>query len=144
MEKDEEFLEVNDLDWFASYRGGLLAHFATGGRGFVPDVVRKSISEYEEVYDYFHSITGGVEVEVVEGNLPVFNDSVQRERYLRSFVDMAGRGLFSHDVNDDSGYKLIAKPKKCREYCDLPVEVQRILHVLSVNESAIIKIDNIL
>lgn len=144
MEMDEEFLEVNDLDWFASYRGGLLAHFATGGRGFVPDVVRKSISEYEEVYDYFHSITGGVEVEVVEGNLPVFNDSVQRERYLRSFVDMAGRGLFSHDVNDDGGYKLIAKPKKCREYCDLPVEVQRILHVLSVNESAIIKINNFL
>lgn len=144
MEMDEGFLEVNDLDWFASYQGGLLAHFSTGGRGFVPDVVRKSISEYERIYDYFYFITDGVEVEVVESNLSVFNSIVQRERYLRSFVDMARRGLFSHDVNDDGGYRLIAKPKKCREYCDLPVEVKKIIHVLSVNESAIVEVDSIL
>ncbi len=33
MEMDDEFLEVNDLDWFASYKDGFLAHFATGGKG---------------------------------------------------------------------------------------------------------------
>lgn len=53
MEMDEGFLEINDLDWFASCQDGLLAHFATGGRGFVPLEVRESISVYENTYDYF-------------------------------------------------------------------------------------------
>ncbi|WP_256573813.1 hypothetical protein [Pseudomonas sp. NFACC04-2] len=53
MEMDDEFLEVNDLDWFASFEDGTLAHFATGGRSFVPQAVRNSIADYEVVYDFF-------------------------------------------------------------------------------------------
>jgi len=134
MEKDEEFLEVNDLDWFASYQNGLLAHFATGGRGVVPVTVRRSISEYEVIYDFFHSIIDDSDVEIIEGNLPAFNGFAQREQYLNSFVEMAKKGLFSHDVSG-GGYKLIAKPKICRRCCDLPVQIKSILFVLPVNPS---------
>ncbi|SEK76447.1 hypothetical protein SAMN03159362_2273 [Pseudomonas sp. NFIX51] len=137
---DEEFLEVNDLDWFASYQNGLLAHFATGGRGVVPAMVRKSISEYEVNYDFFHSIIGDSGVEIIEGNLPVFNSLAQREQYLSSFVEMAKKGIFSHDVSGDGGYKLIARPKVCRRYCDLPVQIKSLLFVLSVNPSEIIEV----
>lgn len=144
MEMDEGFLEVNDLDWFASCQDGLLAHFATGGRGFVPLEVRESISVYENIYDYFFSIEDSVGVEVVEENLPEFNDSVQRERYLRSFVDMARRGLFSYDVNDRGGYSLIARPKKNRGVCDLPGGIKDIVHVLSLSFSADIEVQDLL
>lgn len=134
MEMDEEFLEVNDLDWFASCQSGLLAHFATGGRGFVPVAVRKSISVYEEVYDYFQFIEASTDVEVVEGNLPEFSSEVQRERYLRSFVEMAKRGLFSYDSSGDGGYKLIVKPKRNRGCFDLLVGIKSALHVLPVKD----------
>ncbi|WP_460372482.1 hypothetical protein ACOYXF_12490 [Pseudomonas sp. Tul1A2] len=124
MEMHDEFLEINDLDWFASCRGGVIAHFATGGDGVVPDDVRQSISRYEEIYDYFYSRPGGVDVEIVEANLVEFADEAQRARYLKSFVEMAGRGLFSHDASEQGGYKLIAKPKSALKLVDLPKLMQ--------------------
>ena len=125
MEVSEEFLEVNDLGWYASCQDGLLAHFATGGRGVVPLIVRRSISVYEETYDYFCSMEASVNVEIVEVNLPKFGSDAQRERYLQSFVNMASKGLFSYDVSDEGGYKLIAKPQESKRYYDLPVEIKK-------------------
>ncbi|KAL0630446.1 hypothetical protein Q9L58_010707, partial [Maublancomyces gigas] len=84
MQMNDEFLEVNDLDWFASYRDGALAHFATAGQGFAPDSVRASISKYELLYDYFHSLAEVFECEIEEDNLEIFESEAKRERYLRS------------------------------------------------------------
>ncbi|WP_245150900.1 hypothetical protein [Pseudomonas fluorescens] len=92
MEMDDEFLEVNDLDWFASCKDGFLSHFATGEKGEVPLSIRESLSKYELIYEYFYSLKECSEVEVVEENLPVFSSEVQRNRYLQSFVSMAKKG----------------------------------------------------
>lgn len=131
MEMNDEFLEINDLDWFASYKDGFLAHFATGGRGGVPLSVRKSISEYELIYGYFHSLGECFEFEVVEGNLPAFGSEVQRKRYLQSFVSMAKKGLFSYDFCGGE-YKLIAKPRGGKKKFELSTEVVSVIYLLPV------------
>ncbi|MDU8541291.1 hypothetical protein [Pseudomonas syringae group sp. J248-6] len=135
MEMDDEFLEVNDLDWFASCQDGFLAHFTTGGRGLVPFAVRKSISKNEAIYNYFISVDDSADFDVIEENLPTFSGDAQRERYLLSFVDMARRGLLSYDVSNDGGYKLIARPKKNREFSSLPQDVKDIIHMLPLSFS---------
>ena len=144
MEMDEEFLENNDLDWFASCQDGLLAHFATGGRGFVPMTVRESISVYESVYDYFFSIEDSVAVEVIYENLPVFSDDIQRERYLKSFVDMARRGVLSYDVGGGRGYNLIARPRESRVVDSLPLVVKRNIPILPLSFSLKIDVNDLL
>ncbi|CAH0324210.1 hypothetical protein [Pseudomonas brassicacearum] len=132
MEMDDEFLEVNDLDWFASCKDGFLAHFATGGKGGVPQSIRESLSEYELIYEYFYSLEECFEVEVVEENLPIFSSEVQLSRYLQSFVSMAKKGLFSHDF-DGEGYKLVAKPKSGKKRSELPAEILNVICILSVD-----------
>lgn len=131
---DDEFLEVNDLDWFASYQDGAVAHFATAGQGFVPDSVRASISKYELLYDYFRSLTEVFECEIEEADLEVFESEAKRERYLRSFVLMAKKGLYSYDA-DNEGYTLIAKPRGGLKLIELPEEVKAAIGVISVDSS---------
>ncbi|MEA1030288.1 hypothetical protein T3A99_17110 [Pseudomonas sp. N-137] len=138
MEMDDEFLEINDLDWFASCKDGFLAHFATGGKGDVPRSIRNSLSEYELMYEYFYSLSECFEVEVVEENLPVFSSEVQRSRYLQSFVSMAKKGLFSHDFGG-GGYKLVAKPKNGKKISELPIEVLNVICMLSVDSCESVK-----
>jgi hypothetical protein len=138
MEMDDEFLEVNDLDWFASYKDGFLAHFATGGKGGVPQSIRESLSEYELIYEYFYSLKECFEVEVVEENLPVFSSEVQRNRYLQSFVSMAKKGLFSHDFGE-GGYKLVAKPRGGKKRLELPAEILDVICILSVDSCESVK-----
>lgn len=131
MEMDEEFLEINDLDWFASYKNGMLAHFATSGRGYVPVSVRRSIAGYELLYGFFESLPESVGFEVVEENLPRFDDACQRELYLRSFIGMARKGLLSHDADEDGSYKLIVRPVVNMEYLSLPNDIKCVTCVLS-------------
>ncbi|WP_178083430.1 hypothetical protein [Pseudomonas sp. 91RF] len=133
MEMDQDFLELHDLDWFASCLDGTIMHFATGGRGFVPDFVRQSISAYEEIYDYIFSRSAGCGVEFVEKNLPGFNGDIQRKNYLKSFFEMAGRGIFSYDVSNDRRYKLIAKPFIPLQFSDLPSQVRYCIFQSSMN-----------
>lgn len=133
MKMDGEFLEFNDLDWFAVCGDGFVAHFATGGKGIVPEIVKESIEKYEVVYDYFYSIDKKEEVYIIDNNIPDFSNPVQCDRYLESFVNMAERGLFSHDVQDDGTYKLIARPKTGITFSDLPEVIKSMLHVLPDN-----------
>jgi len=123
MEMDEEFLEVNDIDWFAVGADGYVCHFATGGRGFVPRQVASSIEGWQLVCDYIYSLPICSGVIVVEESLPDFSGLAQREAYLGSFLEMASRGIFSHDVSGD-GYRLIAKPELALRDDDLPERVR--------------------
>ncbi|ONH50926.1 hypothetical protein SAMN04490182_2018 [Pseudomonas cedrina] len=139
MQMDDEFLEINDLDWFASYQDGALSHFATGGNGFVPDSVRASILSYELLFDYFCSLPEVFECEVEEENLNLFESHVKRERYLQSFISMAKKGLYSYDVESD-GYKLIAKPRVGLRVFDLPDEVRSALGTVLASSSEDVRI----
>lgn len=128
----EEFLEATDLDWFAPCENGLIVHFATAGCGFVPEGVRKSFIEHEELCNFFQSMVCGTAVEIVEKNLPVFSDCNQRARYLRAFVEVASKGG-SYDSRGDGGYKLAAAPKEKIRFCRLPKRIRNIIHTLSID-----------
>jgi hypothetical protein len=127
---DDEFLESNDLDWFSSYEDGSIAHFATGGCCLVPEKIRESIDNYETTYDYFYALNALSDVEIIEENLPKFTDEAHRERYLRSFVEMSSKGVFSYDYRIGEGYKLISKPKNILKYDVLPDSIKKILYIL--------------
>ncbi|MCK1970557.1 hypothetical protein MT962_000023 [Franconibacter sp. IITDAS19] len=130
---DDDFLE-NDLDWFLSGQDGFLAHFATGGKSPVPEKIRESIDNYELVYDYFYSLEPLSDVEVIEYNLPDFSDEEQRSRYLKSFIEMSRKGLFSYDYRNDK-YKLISKPLSPLRYSVLPDDIKGIIYISSENIS---------
>ena len=138
MEMDQKFLELHDLDWFASCLDGAILHFATGGRGFVPDFVRRSISAYEEIYDYILSRPAGCGVEFFERNLPGFSGDIQRKSYLKFFSEMASRGVFSYDFCSDRGYKLIAKPVVPLQFSDLPNQVKHCIFQSSMKTVSIV------
>jgi hypothetical protein len=53
MKMNDEFINTTDLDWFATFYDGNLAHFATGGTPTIPQKIVDSIKNYEEIYDYF-------------------------------------------------------------------------------------------
>ncbi|WP_262811063.1 hypothetical protein [Enterobacter quasiroggenkampii] len=133
MYMDDDFLE-NDLDWFLSGQDGFLAHFATGGKGPVPEEIRESIDNYELIYDYFYSLEPLTDVEVVEYNLPYFPDEEQRSRYLKSFTEMSRKGLFSYDFRDGE-YKLISKPLYPLKFSMLPGDIKSIFYISSENIS---------
>lgn len=126
-EMDDGFLE-NDLDWFLSSPDGYLAHFATAGQGPVPERIKASVEDYNFILDYVYSLAPMSEVYVIEANLPAFSNEQQRVGYLRSFVEMSRKGVFSYDYKQ-GGYKLIAKPKTPLKYESLPNEVKEVIYV---------------
>lgn len=137
---DDEFLESNDLDWFSSYQDGAIAHFATGGNGYVPEKIRESIDNYEVVYDYFDSLESKSVIEIIESNLPTFKNEESRFLYLRSFIKMAKKGIFSYDYRANEGYKLISKPINRLNYNELPDSIKKVLFIMPRNLSSELEI----
>lgn len=129
-EMDDDLLEY-DLDWFLSSQEGYLAHFATAGQGPIPERIKSSVEDYNFIFDYIYSLEPLSEVYVIEGNLPAFSNDNQRSCYLRSFVDMSSKGLFSYDY-EQGGYKLISKPKTPLKYEILPNEVKDVIYVADI------------
>lgn len=128
MEMTDDFLEEHDLDWFALFSDGVLAHFASAGRGAVPAKVRCSLSGYEAVFRFFEKLESRFEVEVAEKAIPEFASADQRSRYLSSFVRMAEKGLCSYDFSN-SCYRLVARPR-ADVRVDLPDSIKGRLTVL--------------
>ena len=124
---DDDFLQY-DLDWFLSSQEGYLAHFATAGQGPIPERIKSSVEDYNFIFDYIYALEPLSEVYVIEGNLPAFSNDNQRSSYLRSFVEMSSKGLFSYDY-EQGGYKLISKPKTPLKYEKLPNEVKGVIYV---------------
>lgn len=131
MNMDDDFIENNDLDWFASFSNGYLAHFASGGTNVIPDNVKSSLESYEVIYDYFNGLTGKFEFEIIEEYLPHFDNQMKKKQYVNSFTDAASKGLFSYNINFDSGtYFLIAKPLRALLLSELPENIRNKLSEL--------------
>ncbi|BDR54510.1 hypothetical protein KIMH_06210 [Bombiscardovia apis] len=131
MKMDDDFIESNDLDWFASFSDGYLAHFTSGGTNLIPEKVKCCLESYEIVYNYFANLKGNYEFEIIEENLPHFDDSTKRNQYISSFIDAAAKGLFSYNRNfNDGRYFLIAKPLNPLLLNDLPENISNKLNEL--------------
>ena len=76
MRMTDEFISTTDLDWFAAFYNGNLAHFTSGGTTAVPEKVVDSIKNYEELYDYFFDLEKRCDIEIIEDNLPEFLDQI--------------------------------------------------------------------
>ena len=107
-EMDDGFLEVNDLDWFAFDLEGRLHHFATGGTGTVPKATTASISRWEKTGSIVDELPNRFEV-VVFDDRSSYESEADYQYAIRTFVAMARKGLYSHDVTPH-GYRLIARP----------------------------------
>lgn len=132
MKMTDEFISTTDLDWFAAFYNGDLAHFSSGGTISVPKKVVDSIKNYEELYDYFFSLKKRCNFEIIEKNLPEFINQIKREQYLRSYIDMASKGIFSYDVNYEyNSYFLVAKPLNPLSLRELPQNIKEIIYTLT-------------
>jgi hypothetical protein len=112
-----DFDEYSDLDWFATDRTGAIAHFATGGKGAVPLELLSDRAHVQKTLAIARALPQVCEA-LINPDLSkyvAFGDPTAEARYLRSFVAMAERGLFSFDCYLDSEaptpYFLVAKPE---------------------------------
>ena len=108
---DIDWVTAYDLDWFGKC-GQHIAHFATGGTDTMPDVFMKNKELWEKVSDFCDNLpTQEREIVICDENLPYFENDNEREWYLSSFVEMAKKGFYSHDIDfKNLQYKLIAYP----------------------------------
>ena len=125
-----------DLDWFAQDQLGQIAHFASGGRAFIPSFWEGV--ELEEIYKKISQIPDQGDAQLIPQNLPKLNNPGDVNRYSLSFRIFSGRGLYSFDTESMSavapGYRMIAAPKRPILFGDIFVETDgSTLPMLNVN-----------
>lgn len=133
IEAAEEF--TRDWDWYACDREGHIGHFATAGLRGLPRSVKQDRDALERVGRYLSeerkewsecSFRAGVEADAGS-----WKDTVARDRYLRSFIQAARRGMFSYNTEmrrgSDAKYYLVAKPDKPLRTSDLPPDIGAVL-----------------
>lgn len=130
IETDEEL--SLDWDWFACDENGHIGHFTTAGFRSLPSSVKndreavieltKHLLERNETSKFSLSAT-------IEAGR--FKDKAAQERYLRSFVAAARRGLFSYDTELIRGraaeYYLVARPDTPLTIGELPADIRTLL-----------------
>lgn len=131
MEMDELFLDVTDIDWFAVDQNGVLCHFATAGRGHVPREVARSMENWEAANECVDALPSIFDVLVVEAGLPAFKSEKQRQGFIAMHVEMARKGLHSHDACDD-GYVLVARPAGAGATATLSEDAVRVIPTLTI------------
>lgn len=109
--------ETEDLDWFAIDRNGDIAHFASGGRGFLPPAVMSSEDDLRSLTSFFRFQLAENSDAVESPNLLSYvrlDSHAQRETYLADNITMARKGLYSFDCiigpSRPAGYFIVARP----------------------------------
>ena len=138
--------ETTDLDWFAIDQQGFIGHFTTGGAGALPRSVASSKEDLESVCKYFRSLPLNATVPLASQKamavLATKNDQA-REKYLRDFLQMASRGLYSFDYQPTgkrpSPYFLVARPEQPLHFNDIPPEIQGLLKKIVLPDVIFVK-----
>jgi hypothetical protein len=134
--KIEETVQLTtDFDWFGVDEEGFIAHFASAGFKRVPASVSESAEDLVLVSNYFKTeapVRGAHRVdEDLHGFLPGWKGEQNESRYLRSFVAMADRGLFSFDIDSylkpGIAYFRVACPLSPLGLEQLPEPIRRII-----------------
>lgn len=93
-------LETEDIDWFAIDLQGHIAHFASGGFGFVPPSIADHGEDINLVMSYFRDSASSQSSVAISSHLSDYiglNSHADRLNYLRSFTQMAEKGVYSFD-----------------------------------------------
>lgn len=129
---DEEF--TRDWDWYATDEFGAIGHFTTAGFRELPAVVKSDFESAEICARYFDEVHVRCPYAVnddLESEIGALKDDEERQHYLRSFVQMAARGLFSFDTKPLGGgqgyYYLVASPGNPLRLDELPPEIAKLV-----------------
>ena len=128
MEISEDDVYGMDWDWFASDRDGHVAHFTTAGMRPLPESVRSSREQLEQLSSYFTDrapIRGSALLTPgLDRRRGAFNKPVN----WSCFLHMAARGLYSYNTelihSADAEYYLVATPDQPLALDDLPEGVR--------------------
>jgi hypothetical protein len=135
MEIEDQDQYGTDFDWFGVDECGEIGHFTTAGFKKLPGSVSSSAEDLAFVADYFLKqapIRGSHRVEpTLAQERPGWKGESQEERYLRSFIAMADRGLFSFDIDSylgpNTAYFRVALPVSPLCLSDLPNRIRDVL-----------------
>jgi hypothetical protein len=126
-----------DFDWFAVDEDELIGHFTTAGFKQLPTSVASSAEDLKLLIDYFENVapTRGSHT-VDESSLAAalqreWKGVANEERYLRSFVSMADKGLFSFDIQSylrpGVSYFRVALPETPLTMRELPGNIRKLV-----------------
>jgi hypothetical protein len=130
IKDNEDF--VRDWDWYAVDEEGHIGHFTTAGLRLLPVNVREDRERLESLERYFFEtapvVSGWTVRKGVEVDAGGWKDAAKRDRYLRFFVEMASKGLFSYDTelvrSVTARYFLVSAPESPLTINDLPESVK--------------------
>src|SRR5271166_5510148 len=122
--------ETVDLDWFCIDDDGEIAHFASGGRGFLPPSVKESRANLDRLAAYFRRDLppngSGGEAKNLSAHKR-FTSSKQKTRYLDDYLLMGSRGLYSltciMGATRPTNYFLVIVPSNPLRVEDLPDDI---------------------
>lgn len=121
-----------DWDWYAVDPLGCICHFTTAGLRTLPPNVKRDREGALRLIAFFEGLppTSRAEVSSSERVKKGLAEARDKERFLRSFVAAASRGLYSYDTDMIvAEYFLVAAPKVPLRFDALPKEIQHLLHV---------------
>jgi hypothetical protein len=129
--EDEQY--ERDFDWFCVDEAGEVGHFTTAGFKKLPRSVERSAEDRDVLEEFFERQLKGGRGYQVDANLskeiPTLKSGT--DRYLRGFVGMADRGLYSFDIetylSPGSYYFRVAVPLRPLHVEELPRHIQDIL-----------------
>ena len=135
MKIEETEQLTTDFDWFGLDEDGFIAHFASAGFKRVPASVAESAEGLGLVSDYFKTEAPVRGAHRVDEDLlcrrPDWKGERNESRYLKSFVAMADRGLFSFDIDSylkpGIAYFRVACPLSPLGLEQLPEPIRRII-----------------
>lgn len=128
MRISEDEQTYKDFDWYCVDDQGRVGHFASAGFKRLPPSVEASAEDLSFLDRYFEALRVTPETHKLDEQL---SSDQRTERYLRSFVAMADRGLFSFDIESyprpEVCYFRVAIPATPLRFIDLPDVVKSIL-----------------
>jgi hypothetical protein len=129
IDTEEEF--TRDWDWYAVDQNGCIGHFTSAGFRALPKSVKQDRERTKKIGYYFFeeapvisewSVRAHAEVDCGGWAKP------GKDRYVRDFVQMASKGLFSFDTeltrSANGRYFLVAIPEQPLRVDDLPAEIK--------------------
>lgn len=114
-----------DIDWF--FIDDSKIGFVASAGGKLPNSVANLDENIGKISSYFRSLPEKTEV-IVNGKLEKIKNTNITDNYLKDFLYMAKRGLYTFDKTSlnnfsDTNYHLVVKPKEHLKIEELPNEI---------------------
>jgi hypothetical protein len=128
MHVSEDEQSYTDFDWFWIDDNGNIGHFASAGHKAIPFTVAESVEDLKYLTDFFEGLSAVPDAHTLDEHL---GPECRTERYLRSYIAMANRGLYSFDIESylkpEICYFRVALPTSPLRFVNLPERVRAIL-----------------